>query len=65
VSKVSEHEYDEIRSLVSEICGQMGKNTASDYDGIENTSDIILYLKSIKRDLPVKSLRQSYILTTR
>lgn len=50
-----------IASEVSEICMNMGKNQAHDYDGINSIDDIILYLKSIKRDLPDKSITQKYI----
>ena len=50
----------EIRHLVHSICVQMGKNQAHDWDGIESEKDIILYLKSIARDLPIKGIAESY-----
>ena len=50
----------DIKSAVSGICMQMGLNTASDYGGIKTVEDILLYLKAIKKKLPVKRLADEY-----
>lgn len=57
---ITHSELRKVKSLVSEICMQMGLNTACDYDGIETGEDIILYLGAIKKDLPIKSLADTY-----
>ena len=58
--KANKEQVEEIASLVEQICCAMGKNQAHDWDGIENTRDIILYLKSIKKGIPYKSIFESY-----
>jgi hypothetical protein len=49
-------ELSELKSVVSDMCSITGKNTAHDYDGIEDMSDVLLYLKSIKKSLNNKAI---------
>lgn len=59
--KISPEKQQEIILIVSDICMTMGLNQAHDYDGIETEDDLILYLKSIRDQLPVKGICQKYI----
>jgi hypothetical protein len=56
---------NKIKSLVSEICAQMGKNQAHDFEGVQTYEDIILYLESIKKDLPYKGISEKYIVESK
>lgn len=39
--------YNEVQKLVEEKVFELGLNTAHDYDGIENSDDLIIYLKAV------------------
>lgn len=58
--KKQREQYTTMLSLMNELMMHTGKNTAHDYDGVNNWDDVILYLKSHVKSLPIKGIGDKY-----
>lgn len=59
--KKQREQYTIMLSLMNELMMHTGKNTAHDYDGVNNWDDVILYLNSHMKSLPSKRIGDNYV----